>query len=83
VVEGEMDDPVGVGGGPAQVVEVGEVTAVRLGPQHLDRGGRRLGAGEADDLVSACDQFGNDGRPDVAAGSGDEHPHGVAPPEVI
>ncbi len=52
-----MDHPVACGGGAAKVVEVVEVAAVRLGAGRLDRGGRCLGAGEADDLVARGEEM--------------------------
>src|ERR1035438_1547814 len=49
--------------------------AAHLGAHGLDGGGRGVGSGQAGDLVSGLDQFGDDGRADVAAGAGDEYTH--------
>ena len=48
----EVDDPLGVGGAAAQRVEVVEVAAQDRRALRLERGGRGVGAGEPDDLVS-------------------------------
>ena len=75
MLEGEVDDPVGRGGGGAQALEVVEAAAVDLGAGGGDRLGRGVGAGEADDLVAGIDELGDDGGADPAAGAGDEHAH--------
>ena len=75
VLEGEVDDPVGRGGGGAQALEVVEAAAVDLGAGRGERVGRGVGAGEPDDLVARVDQLGDDGGADPAAGAGDEHAH--------
>ena len=76
VVEREVDDRIGFGRGLAQPVWIGEVAPTHLGPQGLDGGGRGVGPGEAGDFMSGLNQFGDDGRADVAAGTGDEDTHG-------
>jgi hypothetical protein len=75
VVERQVDDRVGIGGGLAQAGRVGEVAAAHFGAQRLDGGGRGVGPGQAGDVVPGPDQFGDHGRADVAAGAGDEDAH--------
>ena len=43
------------------------LVCARLGAHRLHGGGRGLGAGQAADLVPGLDQFGDDGRSDVAS----------------
>ncbi len=71
-----MDDAVGVRGRLGEPVEIVEVTAVHRGAARGN--GRRGGVGprEADDVVSGGEQFGDDGRADMAGRAGDEDPHG-------
>ena len=70
-----MDDAVGRRGARAQAVEVVEVAALDLGAGGLDGGGRRVRAGEADDLVARSDELGDDGRADETGCAGDENTH--------
>jgi hypothetical protein len=76
VLEREMDDPVGGGGGFAQAVQIVEITESGLGAEGFQGGGCRLGAGQTDDLVAGGEKFGDDGRADVAGRSGNEDTHG-------
>jgi hypothetical protein len=66
LLEGEMDDPVRGGSGFPETVEVVQVAPVHAGAEGCQRGGRHLGSGQADDLVSGLKQFGDDGRADMA-----------------
>ena len=66
VLEGEMDDAVGLSGGGRQTVEVVEIAAADLGAHGGNGLGRSVGAGEADDLVAVVEKLGNDGGGDVA-----------------
>ncbi len=66
VLEAEVDDRVGVAGGLAQPVEVGQVPASGLGAHGPDGRCRLVGTGEADDVVTCVDELGNNGGADVA-----------------
>ena len=79
VLEGEVDDAVGVRRGLLQAVEVVEVAAPHLGAGRLELRGGLIGAGEADDLVARLEQLGDDGGADVAGRAGDEYAHGKPP----
>ncbi len=79
VLEGEVDDAVGVGGRLLEAVEIVEVAAPHLGAGRLDLGGRLVGAGEPDDFVARLEQIGGDGAADVAGRAGDEYAHGKPP----
>ena len=75
MVEPEVDDPVRVGRGLAQLVQVFKVPAAHVGAKGFDGGSRRFGPGQADDLVPGLEQLGHDSRGDVTAGAGDEDTH--------
>ncbi|GAA0273883.1 hypothetical protein GCM10009527_082930 [Actinomadura nitritigenes] len=79
-VEGQVDDTVGRGGGRGEALQIVEVASVHLGTGGRQRGGGLVRAGQADDLVSRVEKFGNDGGADVPGGSGDEYAHGVRLP---
>ena len=66
MLEGEVDDAVGRGGGGAQALEVVEAAAVDLGAGRGDGVGRGVGAGEPDDLVARVEELGDDGGADPA-----------------
>jgi hypothetical protein len=61
VLEGEVDDPVRLGGCLGQRVEVVEVAAADFGAERGHGLGGRVRTGEADDLVAVGEQLGNDG----------------------
>ena len=63
VLEGQVDDAVGLGGRLVQAVEVVEVAAADLGAGGLERGGRAVGAGQADDLVAGPSSSGTTAEP--------------------
>jgi hypothetical protein len=75
VDERQVDHPVALGRPLAEAVEVLERAAVDLGPRRLERVGRRLGAGEADDVMAGVGQFGDDGGADPTGRPGDEDAH--------
>lgn len=83
VVEGQVDDRVRASRGRTQPVGVRQIAKAHLGAQHLHRGGRGLRTGQAHDLVSGLEQFGDDGGTDVTAGARDENPHQEPPAEVM
>jgi hypothetical protein len=66
VLEGEMDDAVGLSGSGRQTVEVVEIAAADLGAHGGNGLGRSVGAGEADDLVAVVEKFGDHGGGDMA-----------------
>ena len=72
---GEVDDRVGADGPGPQGVQVVQIAAEHLGPQGGDGGGRRVGPGEPEDLVTSADELGDDGRSDPAGRPGDEYAH--------
>jgi hypothetical protein len=76
VLEGGVDDGVGAGRGGAQRVEVVERATHDLGAGGGERGRRRVGAGEADDLMTGRLQLGDDRGSDPAGCACDEDPHG-------
>ena len=76
VLELEVDDAVGRGGGLAQRAEVVERPRARLGSLSLKGLGRGVGAGEPGDLVAGGDQFGDQAAADEARPSGDEDAQG-------
>jgi hypothetical protein len=61
-----MDDAVGLSGSGRQTVEVVEIAAEDLGADGGHGLGRRVGAGEPDDLVAVVEKFGDDGSGDMA-----------------
>ena len=77
VLEGEVDDAVGVAGGLAQNVEVVERPALDRAARRFDGCGSFIRAGQAGDLVAGVEQLWDDGRTDVARRAGDEYTHGV------
>ncbi len=66
MLEGQVDDAVGLGGGGRQTVEVVEIAAAHLGAERRHGLGGGLRAGQADDLVAVVEQLGDDGGGDVA-----------------
>ena len=70
-----MDDRVGVGRPGPKAVQVGQVPAQHLGPEGGHGGGRRVGPGQPQDLVTRADELGDDGRSDPAGRAGDEYAH--------
>ncbi|GAB3868017.1 hypothetical protein GCM10027610_123990 [Dactylosporangium cerinum] len=75
VLEREVDDRVGGRGAGAEAVQVVEAAVVDLGAGGGDGGGRGVRAGQAEDVVAGGDELGEDGGPDPARCSGDEHLH--------
>src|SRR5690606_21450623 len=82
VLEGQVDDAVGRSGGCGEAAEIVEVASVRLGAGSRQSGGGLVRAGQADDLVSRCEEFGDEGGADVSGGSGDEYAHGLRLPAL-
>jgi hypothetical protein len=76
VLEGQVDDPIRGRRGVPQAAEIVEGAPVRLGPEGLHGRGGCVGTGQADDSVPGAEEFGDDGRSDVAGRSGDEDLHG-------
>lgn len=76
VVEGEVDDAVGGGGGGFQGVEVVDGSAVGLGAESFQLLYVFVGAGEAGDGVAGLDEFTDDGLADEAGRAGNEDVHG-------
>ena len=70
-----MNDRVGVGRPGPQPVQVRQIPAMHLGPEGGDGGGRGVGPGQPQDLVTRADELGDDGRSDPAGRAGDEYPH--------
>lgn len=62
VVEGEVDDAVGLVGRDREGVELGQVTAPDLGSQREDLLRRAVRAGEAEDRVAGCAKLRDDGE---------------------
>ena len=79
VLEGQVDDAVGLGGCLAQAVEVVQVAAADLGAGRRERGRRAVGTGQADDLMPGPQQLGDDRGADVSGRTGDEDAHGEPP----
>ncbi len=75
MLERQVDDPVGRRRGGAQLVEIVEGPAQRLGAARGEGGGRGVGAGEPDDLVTRADELGDDGGADPTGGAGDQYAH--------
>jgi hypothetical protein len=75
VLEGEVNHAVGGRGGVVQTVEVVQVTPVSLGARGRQDGGGAVGAGEADHLVTVCQELRDEGGADVTGRSGDEYAH--------
>jgi hypothetical protein len=76
VLEREMDDPVRQSGGVSQDVKVVERSETDLGAYGVQGLGRRLGAGEPDDLVAGGGQLGDKASTDPTRRSGDKDSHG-------
>ena len=72
-----MDDTVGRGGGRPQAVEVVERAEVNLRPGGGHDSGGRVRTGEPHNVVPGAEEFGDDGRSDMAGCSGDEDSHEV------
>ncbi|GAB3377956.1 hypothetical protein GCM10027360_55890 [Amycolatopsis echigonensis] len=79
MVEGDVDDRVGLGGADAQGFRVGEIAAEHAGARVGDLLSCGVGAGQAQHFVSGGGEFGDEQGADSAAGSGDEDLH-VEPP---
>src|SRR5262249_31119518 len=79
VGEGQVDHAVGLGGGGAQDVQVGQCAADRLGPGGRDLLGGGVGAGQGRDRVAVVEQFGDHGGADQAGAAGDEDAHANSP----
>ncbi len=76
--EREVDDAIRGGSGLAETVEVVEVAAPNRRPSGRQGSGRRVGAREADNVMSSRQQFWDDGGTDVTGRARDEDPHGEA-----
>ena len=76
VLEREVDHPVGVGRRLGQPVGVVEVAPLHDGAGRFQRLRRRLGAGEADHVVTGSEQLGHNGRTDPAGCARHKDPHG-------
>jgi hypothetical protein len=70
-----MDDPIGVGRAGAQAVEVLDIAPYHLDPGPGQAGGRRIRAGQADDVVTAVEQFADNRGADKTGRAGDEYSH--------
>ena len=79
VLEGQVDDPVGVGGRLGQALGVVEVAPLDGGAGGFQPLGGRVGAGQADHLVAGAEEFGDDGRADPARCAGDKDSHDGPP----
>ena len=75
VVEREVDHAVGIRGRLGQPVEVIKVTAVHGGAERGHGRGGLIGPREAGDVVSGGNEFGDDGRTEMAGRTGNEDPH--------
>src|SRR4029077_20817138 len=76
VDEPEMEHAVGRARGIPEAVEVGQVAAMDLGTEALDRGGRFVGSCEPDDVMSRAEKLAYDGGADESGRAGDEDTHG-------
>jgi hypothetical protein len=76
VLERQVYDAIRSRSGRLEPMEVIEVAAPNDGPGGRQRGGGRVGAGEADDLVPGGEEFGDNCGTDVAGGAGDKYAHG-------
>jgi hypothetical protein len=79
MLERQMDDGVGGCGGFRKAGEVVEIAAPYRRACGRQRGGRRVRAGEGDNLMTRLQEVGNDRGPNVSGPAGDEHAHGIAP----
>ena len=75
VVEGAMDDAVGLGGAAAQTVQVFQVAAMDLGAGGGESLSACVGAGQAQNLVTCLNELLHNGRADESGGAGDEYTH--------
>ena len=76
VVEREMDDPIGLPCGGAQVVEIREIPPPGFSAQCLHGCCRAVRAGEPRHGVTGGEQFGDERGGDVPRRPGDENAHG-------
>jgi hypothetical protein len=75
VVEGAVDDAVGLGRAAAQTVQVVEVAAMDLGAGGDEGLSARIGAGQAQDLVTCLNEVLHNSRADESGSTGDENTH--------
>ena len=75
VVEGQVNDAVGALCTGAKAVEIMQRTPMDFGSGRDERGSRRIGASEPDDLMAVGNEFGHDGRADPTRCTGDEYTH--------
>jgi hypothetical protein len=75
VAEGQVHHAVGLLRPRPEHVRVGDVAPQHRSPGGLETCGGRVGAGQAQHLVAGGQQLGDDGGPDPARGTGDEHAH--------
>jgi hypothetical protein len=78
MIEGGMNDGVGVGGPAAEALEVFERAAMDFGAGGLEGLGAGITAREAEDLMACFQKLGNDGRTDEACSAGDENSHWIS-----
>ena len=83
VLEGQVDDPVGVGGRLGQAVGVVEVAPLHDGAGRLQPLRRCVGAGQADHLVAGTEELRDDGRADPARCAGDKDSHDGTSSELL
>ena len=72
VLEGEVDHTVGLTRGGSQRLEVVERAASNVHAGRLQRGGRLVGSGETDHVVTGVAQFRDYGRADPAGRASDK-----------
>src|SRR5215469_17089784 len=75
MLEGQVDDSIGGRGGLPEAVKVVKAAPAHVGAGRRQRGGGLIRAGQADDLMSSVEQFGDEGRADVPGRPGDEDAH--------
>lgn len=75
-----MDDAVGFRRPGTQALGILECAAVDPRSERLDRGSRRVGAREPDDLMTGADQLRDHGQPYEPRRSRDEHSHPTTSP---
>ena len=79
MVEGEMDDGVGLGRAGGEARGVFERAAIGLDAGRVERLGALVRAGEAEHAMADGEQFGNEARADEAGRAGEEYAHGKSP----